>query len=140
MKKQVYVCGFLFNTAETDVALIRKEKPEWQKGKYNGIGGKVEDGETIHRAMQREFKEEACVEVLDWNTFCRYEGTSFVVYFMRSFSDKIWNVESGTEEQVYVHPLGEIDYTKTISNLEWLIPLALDHQVAITHVQEYEEI
>jgi hypothetical protein len=34
------VAGFLFRNNDTEVALIRKNKPDWQKGKLNGIGGK----------------------------------------------------------------------------------------------------
>jgi len=40
--KTKYVCGFLFDMAFKHVALINKVRPDWQKGKLNGIGGKVE--------------------------------------------------------------------------------------------------
>ena len=55
---QNYVVGFLFNKDETQVALVRKNRPEWQAGNLNGIGGKMEVGETTNECMQREFKEE----------------------------------------------------------------------------------
>ncbi|MBP6884082.1 MAG: 8-oxo-dGTP diphosphatase [Candidatus Pacebacteria bacterium] len=32
-------------------------------GRWNGFGGKVEDGETIEEAMKREMKEEAGVDI-----------------------------------------------------------------------------
>lgn len=31
-----YVCGFMFNEDYSEVLLINKNKPEWQKGKKNG--------------------------------------------------------------------------------------------------------
>jgi 8-oxo-dGTP diphosphatase len=40
------------------ILLIEKQKPEWQKGKYNLVGGKVEPGEDPVDAAQREFTEE----------------------------------------------------------------------------------
>jgi 8-oxo-dGTP pyrophosphatase MutT (NUDIX family) len=37
-----YVCGILFNWKLTEFLLIRKNRPDWAKGKWNGIGGKIE--------------------------------------------------------------------------------------------------
>lgn len=52
----IYVAGFLFGPMPRHnyVALIRKNKPDWQKGKLNGIGGKVEAGETPRRGQSSE--------------------------------------------------------------------------------------
>jgi 8-oxo-dGTP diphosphatase len=52
-----YVVGFLFNESLDQIALIRKEKPDWQRGKINGIGGKIEENESPEQAMRREFKK-----------------------------------------------------------------------------------
>lgn len=40
------------------VALIKKERPEWQKGLYNFPGGHVEEGEGSLPCVIREFMEE----------------------------------------------------------------------------------
>lgn len=57
-----YVLGFLFTGGDRGgVGLIRKTKPDWQKGKLNGIGGKVKANEPTRHAMQREFYEETGV-------------------------------------------------------------------------------
>jgi 8-oxo-dGTP diphosphatase len=61
-----YVVGFLFGHDKTMVALIKKSRPEWQKGMLNGIGGKIENSENALTAMRREFKEEAGADVSDW--------------------------------------------------------------------------
>lgn len=53
-----YVVGFAFDAYDA-VALIHKQKPAWQKDRWNGVGGKVEDSDpTIQFAMSREFHEE----------------------------------------------------------------------------------
>ena len=63
-----YVLGFAFTKDLKQVALIRKKRPEWQAGKLNGIGGKVNINEVPLLAMVREFQEEACLNtsVLGW--------------------------------------------------------------------------
>lgn len=53
-----YVVGFMFNEANDRILLIFKNRPVWMAGKLNGIGGKIEPGETAHEAMEREFREE----------------------------------------------------------------------------------
>ncbi len=123
-----YVCGFMFSENRNKVALISKLKPEWQKGKLNGIGGKIEPGEGYLNAMVREFKEETGVETTtdEWKTFAYLSGTDWSVNFFRSFSDKVYNVVSKTEEEVLLLFPGWISSLDVIPNLLWLIPLALD--------------
>lgn len=56
-----------------EIILIEKQKPEWQKGKYNLIGGKVESGENLEEAARREFFEETGVDNYNLNRV-RYSG------------------------------------------------------------------
>ena len=58
-----YVVGFLFNPDMTEVVLIKKNRPDWQKGLLNGVGGKIESGEDPITAMIREFKEETGIKL-----------------------------------------------------------------------------
>lgn len=51
-----YCVGFAFYG--TDVILINKARPAFQKGLFNGVGGKIEFGESAFQAMVREFFEE----------------------------------------------------------------------------------
>lgn len=88
-----YVCGFAYadvarpTPAFTEVLLLRKFSPVWQKGKYNGVGGKIESGETIHVAMAREFVEETGVQTdaRSWELFHveRFHNGD-IVYFMHT--------------------------------------------------------
>lgn len=60
-----YVLTAVYSTVfgVPSVALIRKDRPDWQAGLFNFIGGKVNEGEDIRSAAIRELKEEADLTV-----------------------------------------------------------------------------
>jgi 8-oxo-dGTP diphosphatase/2-hydroxy-dATP diphosphatase len=45
--------------------LLGMKKRGFGAGRWNGFGGKVEDGETVEEAAKREIKEEAGIEVVE---------------------------------------------------------------------------
>ena len=47
-----------------DVLLVHKNRPAWQAGRLNLVGGKVEEGEDAIAAAVRELKEEAGLDPL----------------------------------------------------------------------------
>ena len=49
------------------VLLVKKNRPAWQNGRFNLIGGKIEVGETPEQEALRELKEEAGFEPLQVN-------------------------------------------------------------------------
>lgn len=125
-----YVTGFAFSEDRTKVVLIQKTKPEWQAGKLNGVGGKVEDNESPGEAMVREFKEETGIEttVDSWIDICSIEGKDFQVNFFSRFDNDMFEAKTTTEEIVAVY---DVEYAYEvpelyIPNLTWLIPMALD--------------
>lgn len=130
-EKQRYVLGFMFNSDATKVALIRKNKPKWQEGKLNGIGGKVELDEISLTAMVREFEEETGVKTLlpDWENYAFLDGDYFSmdVYYCHS-DEYCYSVKTIEQEEVGVYNVADIISGKedTISNLPWLITAALD--------------
>lgn len=71
-----YCLGFVFYGQS--VLLIRKTSPEWQKGKLNGIGGKLEVGEEPAWAMVRECREEINLETCydEWQYKLKLIGRS----------------------------------------------------------------
>lgn len=126
-----YVVGFMFNEAKTAVALIRKAKPEWQKGKLNGIGGKIEPSESPGEAMAREFHEEtgALTDKHAWRLFVvMSDDTTFQVYCFAT-TGELHDLKSPEEEQVEIVYLTNIDPLRgdMIENIPWLVPMALDH-------------
>ena len=128
---QEYVAGFMFDYPLQRVALIKKTHPKWQAGKLNGIGGHIEDGETPVEAMVREFEEETGfqTEADLWFNYAKIsEQGEFTVHFFvtTAFSSQLNELKSTTDEEVFIIPVTEITGFKTIDNLPWLIPLAID--------------
>src|SRR5688500_15670630 len=125
---QTYACGFLFSPDRRRVLLIRKRRPAWQAGKLNGVGGKIEPGESPAQAMRREFREEADLDVRDWQEVLTLSGrddagsgVAWRGHFFRAFGD-IDAARSMTDEQLELHDVAALP-PDTIPNLRWMIPL-----------------
>jgi len=137
-----YVAGFLFGDNGANVLLIEKTKPAWQKGKLNGIGGKIEPGETPDEAMPREFKEETDLDIDNWIPFVVLAGEKFRVhfYFAHTTNDVLVQARNTTEEQVRIVPTADLFELPVINNLRWLIPMALSMQGESVESFEIHEI
>lgn len=129
-----YVVGFLFNHDLSQVALIRKIKPQWQAGKLNGVGGKIEPGETPLEAMVREFKEEtgAYVPPDDWTSFGlasgdNSDGSPFSVEFFYAIGET-GGLGSPTDEKVEAHRTADVVNRSfyAVGNIPWIISAAID--------------
>ncbi len=120
-----YVAGFYFSEDGELLALIRKLNPRWQRGLLNGIGGKVEPGESPHDAMVREFEEETGARVGGWRLFCTATVEEDRLHFFtaRGDLDALYSAEA---EEVMTVSVDDIPALDTIPNLRWLVPLALD--------------
>lgn len=135
--KDSYVCGFLFRNRKSQVALIRKVKPAWQQGKLNGIGGKIEDGETPQQAMFREFKEETGVEFEDWRHYATLVFREARIHFFVGFCSADVELKTTTEEPVAWYGTAQQQvYDECIPNLRFLIPMALDPNEVTAAVQD----
>lgn len=131
-----YVAGFMFEKSLALVALVLKSKPAWQAGKFNAIGGKVEEGETTMEAMSREFVEETGLWHRDWNLFAELSGAArggqpgdtFTCYFYRAFVPFmiLKTVYTQEEEPIVVEAVLNLNARNSIPNLPWLIRMALD--------------
>jgi len=58
-----YTIGILFNMDLSRVALILKNRPEWQNGLFNFPGGHLEEGELPSQCVSREIQEECWVKI-----------------------------------------------------------------------------
>jgi 8-oxo-dGTP diphosphatase len=138
MAIQNYVVGFMFNPVYSEVVLIRKTKPAWQRGLLNGVGGKVEPGEDFLTAMNREFEEETGVHGLKWKkfaeiiipntndpTFERGDPAHNIILAMFSTKGNISKCTTTTEEQIEIHKVDAVmDYCDLVPNLRWIIQMA----------------
>ena len=129
---KLYVCGFMFNEDRSRVLLIKKMKPAWQRGRINGVGGKIEPGETPEQAMVREFKEEVGIQHEDWERFVtlRNDDVAYRLDFFRTVGP-LGEARKMEEEAPVVLAINELYSSEVIPNLRWLIPLALDEALAV---------
>lgn len=125
-----YVVGFLFTPDKQKVVLIKKNKPDWQKGRWNGVGGKLEPGELWEDAMCREFNEETGVTIpgWDWKHTVTLFNDGFECWFFCAFSEAAEKVRTQEEEEVALLEMRDVicGYVPVIDNLYWLLPLQLD--------------
>lgn len=106
-----YVLGFAFSEDDRSVLLILKNRPAFQAGKWNGVGGKIEPSETAQQAMVREFREETG---LDWpqevweqvGQFGEKDVFAVTVFAARGAIEK---AQSLTDEPVAVHALADVE-------------------------------
>ena len=138
-----YVVGFLFDEDRESVALIEKRKgPREMAGKLNGIGGKIEPGETPAAAMEREFGEEAGVAGIDWEHVAELRGPDFVLHVYAGFHLNIMFVRSQEAEQVAVYDIASVLTGKypLMANLPTLITLALDRSGIVKPVLLFDGV
>lgn len=123
--KYRYVLGFAFNFGR--VLLLKKQSPEWQRGRLNGVGGKIEAGETPIEAMVREFAEEtgAKTSAKHWSLYARMHGENWECHVFRinltmGEAEEVMKTED--EEPIWV-PVDEIPHN-TLNNVKYLIGMA----------------
>lgn len=128
-----YVLGFLFSPDDRFVVLLKKNRPAFQKGKWNGVGGHIEESDgSPDQAMSREFREETGVNISaeEWETFAVVTGDGFHLTCLRAASPLYKEVRTKTDEQVdlfYLKHLADDACERQwpmISNLRWLLTMA----------------
>jgi 8-oxo-dGTP diphosphatase len=127
MAKLMMVAGFLF--CKCEVLLVQKTRPEWQRGCWNGIGGKREQGEPAQEAMFREFREETGIQAGWWRHFAVEEGPDYNCDFYASeIKEKPRFVQPTNDvgEPLAWRDTRFIEQLRVVGNLRWLIPLAQD--------------
>lgn len=120
-----YVAGFLFSPNFELVVLIHKNRPDWQAGKVNAVGGKIEEGENSTAAMQREFEEETGLRVLEWKEFALLSDMrGYAVSFLYAIGN-VAAARTVEDEEIEVFQVSDLP-DNCIPNLHWLIPMAIN--------------
>lgn len=125
-----YVVGFAFFRFTYSVSLIEKQKPDWQRGKLNGIGGKIESTDRSPvDAMRREFAEETGVCIDEWHHFHTMRfGNGATVHCFTAWIPAGKMPQTMEIERVLscmIEPDGTLNTRgKIIPNLAWLVPMA----------------
>ena len=125
---QKYTVGFIFGSGLERVLLVHKQKPDWQKGKINGVGGKYESGETPAACMRRETREETTLDISesDWV----YVGTILqdvgnVGVLAAKYRGDHNDAKQNDHEKIEWFDVGNLP-DNVMSNLRWLVPLSLE--------------
>lgn len=79
------LCNLVFLRREGEILLAMKKRG-FGAGRWNGIGGKVEAGETIGQAMVRETQEEVGVTPTSWHKVAIHD------FQMDSDTDAPWHM------------------------------------------------
>lgn len=144
-----HVVGFLFAYDRTAVVLIQKDtadKPSqaWQHGMWNGVGGKVEQGETSRQAMQREFREEALIDTGLWQFFGELRGKRHCLHFFTlDWVPGIGQARQQEKELVrwwmVEAALDLLKIGKLVPNLSWLLPMAQGREFRFSILMETDD-
>lgn len=108
---------------------MRRTRPAWQAGRVNALGGKLAAGETPAEAARREVREEAGVDVAEWTEVLVWQDREYEMHVLRAVDDRARDVRTVEDQEIF---LADVDALpdEVIGNLRWLVPLALDADVA----------
>jgi 8-oxo-dGTP diphosphatase len=127
------VVGFMFCGAH--VLLVQKRKPDWQKGLWNGVGGKCEDGELHQEAIVREVLEETGIglPIPNWTHFATEVGPGYELFCYKA---ELAILPRVLPSILATNDVGEplrwfltgstYALRQKLGNLNWLVPLAQD--------------
>jgi len=123
-----YVVGFLFTEDFNSLLLIKKNRPDWQRGYLNGIGGKIEPAESGHMAIVREFNEETDLYINNWFKVCEMNvlenGATIYFFAAKIIIRAFFKFKQKTDEELkVVHPEYLLNFN-VIPNLKWLVPFS----------------
>lgn len=124
MRDTEYCLGFAFSPDNKIVALIKKNRPVWQKGKWNGIGGHLENTEIGLEAMIREFKEETGFEEYSFFKFAELDFKNATVHCYKA-NLNLDLLSTNSDETVGIFPVDKLP-NNLVNDVRWLITLARD--------------
>lgn len=123
-----FTLGFVFSQDLSEVLLMQKNRPDWQAGRLNGVGGRIEPNEESIDCIVREVLEETGVQTQrdNWAYFGAIKGASWQVdlYAMLYFGNS-GDFFSVTEEKVEWFKVGGLP-DNVVEKLDWMVPMAIE--------------
>lgn len=132
-----YTLIFIFDESYTNVILIQKKSNKFgHKNLWNGLGGKLEDGETLSYGVFREFYEESNLKYKDANLFAVLSFNDMKVHVFRGIADFPLDYKYETDEGIVkTWNVEDVNFIDTVVNVEWLIEMARDLDTSRKYVE-----
>ncbi|MFH0970043.1 MAG: NUDIX domain-containing protein [Candidatus Diapherotrites archaeon] len=123
-----YTVGFVFDPGLENVLLIHKNRPDWQKGKLNGPGGKVYDNESPFVGIAREIREETGLDIPPekWMPVAEIVERTYRCQFFGCVDEKAKEYAHTTTDEIVEWCQIDKLPTNILPSLTWLIPLCKD--------------
>ena len=98
-------------TDNKEILLLRKNNPDWQKGLYNGIGGKVELNTTPLETIIKKCEEDLGINISNWRELDSEISSSGIeiVYFLTTLNEgEIKKLQSQTDERAELFSINNL--------------------------------
>ena len=98
-------------TDNEEILLLKKNNPDWQKGLYNGIGGKVELNTTPLETIIKKCQEELGANISNWIELDSEISSSGIeiVYFLTTLNEnEIKKLQSQTDERAELFSINNL--------------------------------
>ena len=141
--------GFILSPDQEQVLLIHRQgrKNDQHLGKFNGLGGKMEPGESVSQCMKREIHEEAGISctamslrgTINWTDFGP-QGEDWLgfIFLIHTFSGTPNKVNA--EGKLEWHPIKDLGRLPMWPGDRHFLPLIFDEDPRIFHgVMPYKD-
>lgn len=115
--------------SEVSEVCLALKKRGFGEGRWNGVGGKVQEGETMDQAIRRETKEETSVDVKEISKIAEivFHFPNNISWNMWAYFCENWNGEPTESEEMNPkwYSVSEIPYQSMWPDDEFWLPQAL---------------
>lgn len=118
---------------EDNKILLGMKKRGFGEGRWNGFGGKVNDGETIEDAMMREFLEESGIRVIKYKKagiidFEFKDNPEVLRVHIFRILEKLGNPREGEEMRPQWFDIDKIPFEEMWSDDKFWMPMFLNNR------------
>jgi len=107
---------------------MHKNRPAWQDGLINGLGGKVEEVEDTFTTISREIEEESGLKIKEseWIKSGKvYSGTFTMDVFGCVYGGGKEDAKTKEDEEIEWFSISALP-PNTVENIPWLVHITLD--------------